>query len=420
MLLLAVTVFIDLLGFGLVLPNLPRYIELAVGQDHQYAGLIGGLLGASYSFTQFLCAPLWGRWSDRVGRRPVILISLIGIAASFTLFGLAGDRLWMLFAGRLLAGVLSSASIGVAFAYVADVTTAQNRARGMGILGACFGMGFVLGPAFGGILGLHNVALPAFAAAGLALANFLFALRFLPESLRPEVRAAHRATPPEGVPVLLYRAVTGPARLLYLLSFLTILAFAAIEQIFSFYLLAVPAFGVTPERQPIVTGSLLAIVGILGAIVQGGLMGRLVDRFGEAAVARTGIGMMVVGFLLFPLPRSLVLLTVGPLVLLAVGRALSGPAITALLSRKTTQGQGTALSASQSLEALARAVGPVAAGALFNVTVGAPFFVSALILSLAFLATLWRASEMLPPPPTDAPADAPAPTEVPPADVLAA
>lgn len=396
MLLLAVTVFIDLLGFGIVLPNLPRYIEIAVGQDHQQAGLIGGLLGASYSFTQFLCAPLWGRWSDRVGRRPVILLSLIGVAASFTLFGLAGERLWMLFAGRLLAGVLSSASIGVAFAYVADVTTPQNRARGMGVLGACFGLGFVLGPAFGGVLGQYGVALPAFVAAGMALANFAFALRYLPESLKPEQRAEHRARR-DNAAVLLGKALTGPSRVLYLLSFLTILAFSALEQIFSFYLLAVPALGVTPERQPLVTGGLLAVAGVLGAVVQGGLIGRLVERFGEAGVIRGGIAAMVLGFVLFPLAPSVVRLAIGPLALLSVGRALAGPALNSLLSRKSTLGQGVTLSAQQSVEALGRAVGPVVAGALFNRSVSAPFYVSAAILSVALVATLVRAADLLPP-----------------------
>ena len=128
--------FIDLLGFGIILPNMPQYIETAVGPDHRHAAAIGGLLAASYSFTQFLFAPLWGRYSDRAGRRPVILLSLAGVAGAYTLFGLAGEHLWMLFAARLLAGVLSSASIGVAFAYVADVTTPENRARGIGLLGA--------------------------------------------------------------------------------------------------------------------------------------------------------------------------------------------------------------------------------------------------------------------------------------------
>jgi MFS family permease len=143
-----------------VLPNLPRYTEAAVGLDHRHAAAVGGLLAASYSFTQFLFAPLWGRWSDRVGRRPVILLSLLGVAAAYALFGLAGDRLWMLFAARLTAGLLSSASIGVAFAYVADVTTPENRARGMGVLGACFGLGFLFGPVVGGVLARYGLGVP--------------------------------------------------------------------------------------------------------------------------------------------------------------------------------------------------------------------------------------------------------------------
>ncbi len=413
LLLLAVTVFIDLLGFGLVLPNMPRYIEMTVGADHSHAALIGTLLGASYSFTQFLCAPFWGRYSDRAGRRPVILISLIGIAASYLLFGFAGDRLWMLFVARLLAGVLSSASIGVAFAYVADVTTPEKRAQGIGLLGACFGLGFTFGPAFGGLLGAQIIALPAFVAAGIALVNFLFTYRYLPESLTKEARdAARHGETATGTgsaysggitPRLLRDVILSPAGFLFLLTFLVTFGFSALEQTFSFYLLSVPTFGVTQLSQPRWSGTILGLSGFVGIIIQGGLIGRLTPRFGEAKLVRTGMFLMAVGFALFALPRELWAFIVGPMLLLAIGRSLTAPALSSLTSRKTTFGQGLTLSVSQSFDALARTVGPLTAGALFyNIRPSAPFELSACVLAIALLVTLIKARDMIIPPPAAA------------------
>lgn len=394
LLLLAVTVFIDLLGFGIILPNIPQYIERAVGADHAHAAAIGGLLAASYSFTQFLFAPLWGRYSDRVGRRPIILLSLIGVAGAYLLFGLAEEHLWMLFAARLLAGVLSSASIGVAFAYVADVTTLANRARGMGLLGACFGLGFMMGPAVGGILGHRYLSLPAYIAAGMALTNFVFTYRFLPESLP----AADRQKAQEGErysPRLLLDIVVGPSGFLFVLTFLITFGFSALEQSFSYYLLSIRSFGVTQASQPLVTGMILGMAGLVGVLIQGGLIGRLVARFGEGTVAQLGIAFMVIGFALFPLPRGVWTLTIGPMLLLSIGRALTAPALSALISRKANLGQGLTMSTSQSFDSLARTFGPVTAGLLFNYLGPAvPYLLSALVMAGALLLALAKRKEM--------------------------
>ena len=394
LLLLAITVFIDLLGFGLVLPNLPQYVELAVGRNHAQAASIAGMLGASYSLTQFIFAPLWGRYSDKVGRRPVILISLIGVAGAYTLFGLAGRHLWMLFAARLLAGVLSSASIGVAFAYVADVTSPENRARGIGLLGACFGLGFMLGPAFGGILGHIQISLPAFVAAGIALVNFGFAIRFLPESLTTEAR--RKATEAgKFTPWLLLRVIQGPAGFLFALSFLVILAFSALEQSFGYYLLAVKEFHVSNRDQPLVNGTILGAVGLVSIIVQGGLIGRLVKRFGEGGLVVVGIALMVVGFAFFALPKSLVLLTVGPMMVLSIGRAIFQPSLSALVSRKANMGQGLTLSTSSSFDALARTFGPLLGGFLFRALgPAAPYTSAAVIMAVALLLGLLKRRDM--------------------------
>ena len=232
-LLLAFTLFIDLLGFGIILPNLPQYVEADpwVGDDHARGALIGSWLGASYSVTQFIFAPIWGRYSDKAGRRPVILISLIGVAFAYMLFGLSSGRLWMLFAARILAGVLSSASIGVSFAYAGDVTTPKNRGKAMGILGACFALGFTLGPAFGGHLGKIHIAIPAFVAAAMSLANFLFALKMLPESLSEEARRKLADSVRESGLALFRRVMKDPAAPLFIINFVMVFGFAAIEQI---------------------------------------------------------------------------------------------------------------------------------------------------------------------------------------------
>lgn len=402
LLLLAVTVFVDLLGFGIVIPNLPRYIEVASGADAQHSALLGGLLAASYSFTQFLFAPLWGAYSDRVGRRPIILLSQVGLGASYVLFGFAGHNLWMLFAGRLLAGVLSSASIGVAFAYVADVTPPEKRAAGLGILGAAFGLGFTLGPAFGGFLGSVNLALPAFVAAGIAFLNFFSTIYRLPESLPIESRIKARNVAIRFRPGAAFWVLRSPIWYLYVLTFLVTFGFSALEQSFSFYLVAVKSFGVSQDSQPLVTGTILGIAGLVGIIIQGGLIGRLVERFGEGAIARAGIALMMLGFAVFTLPHTLVGLVLGPMLLLSAGRSLTAPALSSLTSRKTTAGQGLTLSTSQSFDSLARTVGPVTAGSLFNyVSPSAPYLVSAAVMGGALLLSILVSSAMVAPPPTE-------------------
>jgi multidrug resistance protein len=384
LLLLAITLFIDLLGFGIILPNLPRYIETAVGENHSRAALVGGWLAASYSLSQFLCAPAWGRYSDRAGRRPVILLSLIGIAVSYVFFGLSNGHLWMLFAARLSAGFLSSASIGVAFAYAADVTTPQNRAKGMGLLGACFGLGFMFGPALGGWLGSVSLSLPAYVAAGLALANFGASWFFLPESLSKEERARLASQERTPMPVLLSRIIRGPAGGLFLLSFLMTFGFAAIEQVFGFFLLA---RGIAqPANLPQRMGTIMAVVGIVGIIIQGGLMGKLVKKFGEGPVAQVGFVVLTIGYIALLFPREygwLVFLTTIPI---SGGRALAGTSLSSLISRKADLGQGLTLSVSQSLDALARTAGPLTAGWLFHAfgpTVPYEFSATLTVLALA-------------------------------------
>ena len=388
LLLLAVTIFIDLLGFGIVLPNLPQYIERAVGGSHEQSALVGSWLAASYSLSQFLCAPLWGRYSDRVGRRPVILLSLIGIAISYVFFGLSNGQLWMLFAARLSAGFLSSASIGVAFAYVADVTTPENRAKGMGMLGACFGLGFMMGPALGGWLGTISLGLPAFVAAGMALANFAASWFFLPESLSVEERARLANAERASLISLVRTVLGGPAGGIFVLTFLLTFGFAAMEQVFGFFLLSRNL--ANQENQPARMGTFMAVVGLVGIVIQGGLIGKLVSKLGEGRVAQIGLSVLIFGYIAITLPRTYGIWLFLAGVPLSAGRALAGTAFSALISRRANLGQGLVLSVSQSFDALARTVGPLTAGLLFNrFGASAPYHFSAVLTAVALVATFF-------------------------------
>lgn len=384
--LLAITVFIDLLGFGIILPNLPQYIEAAVGRNHQNAAFIGGMLAASYSLTQFICAPLWGAYSDRAGRRPVILISLIGVGLSYLLFGFSNGHLAMLFAARLLAGVLSSASIGVAFAYVADVTTPENRATGMGLLGACFGLGFAFGPVVGGVLGHYYLPLPAFAAAGLALANFAVSWFLLPESLTAEARKKLADVKRQPYLTLMRQVLKDPAAPLFLITFIMTFGFAAIEQIFGFFLMA---RGIAdPSNQSLRQAYLLGAVGVVGIILQGFAIGPLTKRFGEGNLIRTGLFILFWGYILLLIPRSFGPMAFVATLFVAGGRSLIGPAASSLISKKAKVGQGLILSSSQGYDALARTVGPLTAGFLFQ-SIGptAPYIFSAGLTVIALVVT---------------------------------
>jgi DHA1 family multidrug resistance protein-like MFS transporter len=394
-LLLAFTLFIDLLGFGIILPNLPQYVEADpwVGDDHAKGALVGSWLGASYSVTQFIFAPIWGRYSDKAGRRPVILISLIGVAFAYMLFGLSSGRLWMLFAARILAGVLSSASIGVSFAYVGDVTTPQNRAKAMGILGVCFGLGFAVGPVFGGILGKNNIAIPAYVAAAMSLINFIFAVKMLPESLSEEARRKLAATVRESGLALIRRVMKDPAAPLFIINFVMVFGFAAIEQIFGYFLMA---RGIASrDNQSMRLAYIMGFVGLAGIVVQGGLIGPVVKRFGEGMVVRIGLAILALGYVLLLFPTKWGAGIVIASMVMSAGRSLISPATTALISRKTQVGQGLIQSTSASFEALARATGPLVAGFLFS-TIGptAPYTTSAGLTVVALILTFMIAGSV--------------------------
>jgi MFS transporter, DHA1 family, tetracycline resistance protein len=386
---LFLTVFIDLLGFGLVIPFLP-----ALARGLGAGDFVATMPGAVYSIMQFVFIPIWGRLSDRIGRRPVLLWSIGATAIGMAFVG-AAPSLLLLLAARAFSG-MATANIAVAQAYVADVTPPEHRARGMGIIGIAFGLGFILGPGIGGELSRFPVfgragTLPAFVAAGLAAINFLLALRTLPESLPPERRgqSLRRAVPLDLAAVRTAVAVPGVG-VAVILNFAMVLWFAGMEQTFALY----TADGF--QMSVAATGRIFVVVGVVGAIVQGGLVRRLAPRFGEARLIQAGVAIQAAAFALLGVATNLgawgVLGLYTSAGLIALGNGLTTPSLPAFASRRASIAtQGVTLGALQSASALARAAGPLVGGALYaGIDPRAPYLIGAAGLIAATLLAVAR------------------------------
>lgn len=342
--LIFLTVFIDLIGFGIVLPLLPSYAAAFHVGDTAI-----GFLVASFSLMQFLFAAWWGRLSDRIGRRPVLLVGLAGSAISYLVFALAGS-FWLLLVSRMVAGAMG-ATINVAQAYLADITAPERRANAMGILGAAFGLGFVVGPAIGGLSSHWGDAGPGLIASGLTGLNLLMAWRWLPES-RPGGVVPVRTVPVHWSRFLLPFAAVG----------LSTVAFTVLYVVFP--LQVERALGLDRHQ----SAYLFVLIGLVSAAVQGGLIGRLVPRYGERALISVGGLVLAVGLALLPAALAPGI-GFGPLllalVLVAAGSATIAPSAAAYVSRVApAEEQGRALGLLQSVGAVARIAGPIAAGGL--------------------------------------------------------
>jgi len=346
------TVFIDLLGFGIIIPLLPFYAERFGG-----SAATVGMLSVSFSLAQFVFMPIWGRMSDRYGRRPILLLGLLGSFGSYLLFGLAGS-LPLLFISRAFAGI-AGATVSTAQAFIADTTTVENRAKGMGLVGAAFGLGFIFGPAIGGFLSRWGHAAPPLFASALALANFAAAWFLLPESRPAHVPLTERRS---GSRIAaLRKALTRPAMpLLLLVYFLVVAAFSGFETTFALF--SERRHGFTEET----IGYLFAYVGVVLALVQGGLVGRVVRRFGERRLVPLAILILAVGLALIPVPNSIAGLCVAVGVI-SLGMGFNNPSLVSLISQASDpEDQGGILGVSQSLASLARIVGPAWGGVLFD------------------------------------------------------
>lgn len=356
-------VAIDLLGFGIVIPLLPLYAE-----SFDASPTMIGALFASYSLAQFVFSPIWGRVSDRVGRRPVLLITIAGSMIGSLILGLAGSIVG-LFVGRIVDGA-SGASVGVARAVAADVAEPSERPRLMGLLGAAFGLGFVIGPVIGAISVVAGPSVPYFVAAGLSLVNLILGVIRLPETRKsgaPDTAARIR-------PV-------GLVMVFILVSFVAITAFSAFEA--TFPLLADRRLSLDEGQIALV----FAAIGVVLVATQGGLVGVLGRRLEDVTVIRIGLAANIVGFVLLAVAETWPPLALG-LGALAVGQGLVTPALSSGIAAATAPGtSGVALGYQQSAGGLARVVGPLLGGWLFAIGVSLPYWVTAAIAAAAVTIT---------------------------------
>lgn len=375
-------VLIDLIGFGIIIPLLPFY-----GEHFQASPAVVGLLMAVYSATQFVSAPFWGRLSDRIGRRPVLLATLGGTVVAYVWLGFA-ESLWMLFAARAVGGLMAG-NIGTAFAYVADVTTPQNRAKGMGLIGAAFGLGFILGPALGGILAGADPATadfrsPALAAAAMSAAAFGIALATLKESLSPETRRRLAEQPP-ATRRRMFLAALGRRDLAVALglAFVATFVFAGMESTFAMW--SRRQFGWGPEQN----GYIFAFVGLLSAAIQAGLVGMLARRFGEGRMVAAGALLLAGGLLAIPLSTGLAHL-LAAMAVAGIGFSLISPALNSLVSLNVGETErGGVMGVTRSVTTLARVAGPAFAGALFSfLGKDWPYYAGAALMIGVFLMAL--------------------------------
>jgi DHA1 family tetracycline resistance protein-like MFS transporter len=372
--------FVSLVGFGLLIPLLPFIVE-RTGVGAEVITIVLGL----YSLAQLVAAPLWGRISDKWGRKPVLVITSYGLAASYIIVAYA-DSLEMLIVSRIVGGVMA-ANIGAAQAYMADITTAETRAKGMGLLGAAFGLGFIFGPAIGGVLGGNDAATadffwPSMVSAAITLVAALGAQFGLQESLSPEIRAKLALMPKVRLADKI-RAGFGRRTLMMLMicGFLAITAWAQFETIFALWADAKLAYG------PRDIGLILTFIGVVGAVIQGGAIGPMTKKFGERRLCVASMALLFLGYLglsfAFDLTTTLLACAV-----LSAGSGVFNPTISSLVSHEAAETErGAVMGAYQSATALSRIVGPAFSGAVFAAMgATAPFLVAAgLVLPAAVM-----------------------------------
>lgn len=384
-----ITVFIDLVGFGIVIPALPYYVESDLFRATPFEI---GLLFASYSLMQFIFSPILGGLSDKYGRRPILFFSIIGSAIGYLFIGFA-FALWMVFLGRIIAGI-TGGNISTAQAYIADATTRENRARGMGLFGATFGLGFIFGPAIGGVLSRYGINIPFLFAAVLSAVNAALVYFILPETVNtanfnPKTTRKNRfAELFESLRDLQFGTLN--AVYFFLITSFSIMTYA-------FVLYTIERFGYTAEEN----GYIFAFIGFLAVIFQGGVFNKLVKKFGENPLMIVGCAMMAISLFVIPYigpdfgGLAGILLTVA---FLAIGNSMASPAITSLASKISDDAaQGKSLGVLQSFASLARAIGPAIGGVLLNnafdkvddLTVQRTFWTASAIMVLTVLIAIY-------------------------------
>ncbi len=380
-----ITVAFDFLAFGIIAPVLPDLIRSFQGGDFGRASDITGYFGFAWATMQFIFSPILGAWSDRYGRRPVILISCLGLGFDYILMALAPNLAW-LFVGRIISGITTS-NVSTAFAYITDVTPPEERAKKFGMLGAAFGLGFVIGPAVGGLLGTWNLRFPFWAAAFLSLANALYGYFILPESLPLERRAKsawHMANPLGSLRLLRSHPELGGLAIVTTLYYLAHNSLPSMWALYSEY-----RYGWSRRD----VGLSLTVVGICSAAVSAGLVGPFVKKVGERHSLLTGLFCGFLGFMGFALAtRGWVILAVIPFIALW---GVAGPAMQSLMSQRVDHSaQGKLQGAINSLRAITGMAGPLLFTQVFSAAIaknarihlpGAPYFLAALLLLSSFL-----------------------------------
>ncbi len=371
---LAFTLVVVMLGFGTVIPIMPFYIEqLGAG------GTELGLLVASYAVMRLIFGPIWGNLSDRVGRKPVLMIGIFGYGITMILFGLA-TQLWMLFVFRILSGILSSATSPTTMAYIGDSTSEQDRGQGMGILGAAVGVGTIVGPGLGGLLGGENLVLPFFIAGGMSFIALILTWLLLPESLPPEARRVVREKKRLQIGAM-WQALSSSIGSLLLMAFLASFGLTTFFGIFGLY--ALDKYSAGPEA----VGMIMMVFGLVTALSQGLLTGPLTRRWGEAAVIQGTLVTTAIGFFAISLADTFTsfLLAIG---LFTLATALLAPAVSALTSRRTVLEQGLTMGLSNAAQSLGRIAGPLLGGIAYDLSTEYPNYIGAVVMFLGFLISL--------------------------------
>jgi DHA1 family multidrug resistance protein-like MFS transporter len=370
---LTFVLFVVMLGYGIIIPIFPFYIE-----EMGAGGTELGLLTASYAIMRLIFGPIWGSLSDCFGRKPILLIGILGYVITMVWFGLA-NTLWMLFTARILSGILSSATAPTTMAYIGDSSPEDERSGGMGLLGAAGGVGTIVGPAVGGFLATTSLSMPFFIAAGLALLSLILAILFLPES-HPE---GEQTKEKDAIVDLRawWGAILSPIGTLFILTFISTCGLMIFANVFGLYALEKFDFG--PED----VGMMMMVLGLVSALVQGVLAGPTTKKWGDETIVKVSLLGTVLGYGLMLLANSYltILLTTA---FFALTVALQVPALTSLTSRRATVPQGIAMGLSNSFVSLGRIVGPILGGVVLDINLSFPYISGAAVMLVAFFASL--------------------------------
>ncbi|QIZ08832.1 MFS transporter [Priestia megaterium] len=362
---LFVVMFLVMVGFGIIIPVLPFYAE-EIGANPTELGL----LMAVYSLMQLIFAPVWGQVSDRIGRKPVMMIGITGLGLSFLIQALSTE-LWMLFAARIIGGILSSANMPTAMAYVADITTEENRGKGMGIVGAATGLGFVFGPAIGGIFSKFSLNMPFYLASGSSFITLILVFLLLKETAQKKGKLFKEKPS-------LWKAFSGAVSVLFLVQLLISLSLSGLEATFAYFAAKKADLGATQ------LGYIFMIMGFASAIVQGGLVGKLTKKYGERIVIQGGIIVSALGFGLILLVNSFATAALY-LTIFGLGNGVIRPSVSSLITKTSSAGYGSSTGLLSSFDSLGRIIGPPLGGWLFSMAIGLPYISGALISIAAFI-----------------------------------